>query len=107
RPRELHFVQPCSIDRERDRPLVPVHPPHVKGSRPFGIVEALQRLPGISPDRQKRLRTAPRYIGEQRAAVILHDVDLAAVRPWAGDPERPEGGPQTRPGIDAADRKST
>src|SRR4029079_10689422 len=77
RPRELHFVPPCSIARERDRTLVPVHPPHVKGSRPFGIVEALQRLPGISPDRLKRLRTAPRYIGEQRAAVILHDVDLA------------------------------
>src|SRR4029453_11701902 len=27
---------------------------------------------------------------------------LAAVRPWASDPERPEGGPPTRPRIDAS-----
>ena len=69
-----------SVHRQRNRPLVPVHAPDVEGARPRRV-EGRDRRARVVPDRPAALRAAPRGVGEQHAAVVLHDVDLAVVRP--------------------------
>src|SRR5262249_60919887 len=46
------------------------------------------------------LLAPPEGIRQQGPAIVLHDVDLAAVGPLARDAEGPEHGPEARAGID-------
>src|SRR5687767_6332595 len=80
---EIDVVHPDVVDREPNRSLVPQHPPHVKFPRPLRVAERVERLANDVPDRARARGTAPRDVGEYRAAVVLHDVDLAAMRPSA------------------------
>src|SRR5262249_28281853 len=80
--------------------LVPIHAPHVKLLRPAGGESPDWRARG-GPDWTAALRPAPRDVGEQHAAVVLHDVDLAVIRPRLRGPDRPERGPQARARVDA------
>ena len=100
--RQLDFIQPFAVHRQDDGALVPVHAPDMKAVGPVSGLEAVEWLARIGPDRLEALRTAPRDIGEEDAAVVLHDVDLAVVRPVAGDAQGPERRPQSSPRVDAA-----
>src|ERR1039458_4010809 len=44
--------------------------------------------------RARRPSRGPDEIRQQRAAIVLHDVNLAIGGPWAIHADRPEGGPQ-------------
>src|SRR5690348_11399806 len=98
---KVHGIHQRSIEVEMNKFSRPLHSPKVKLVRPGRIVKFGDWLKNRGPTRGT-LRSFPRNVGVYVSGVIFHDVDFAVGRPAPGNPQRPPGRPDARPGINSA-----
>jgi len=106
--RKIGIVQKRVVQVEPDALFIPIHPPYMELIRPTGGVQVGDGQTKVVPHGLPFLLRAPGDVGQNHTAVILHNIDLAAMRPVAAHAERPKSRPQPRTGIDpGAHFKST
>ena len=99
--REIDFVQQLIIEVDANEFFVPVHAPDVELICPIGILLREMREGNHSriPNTFPSLWRAPAGIGKNRRLtvldIILHDVDLAIIRPLPLVAQQPDGRPGT------------
>ena len=99
---KVRRVEEHVINVELNLAVVPIHPPNMKLLGPLGILEFGDGLLDGVPNGFPLITTAPSHIGQENTPVVLNDIDLTVPGPFPGDPQRPEGRPETEPRINSA-----
>ena len=105
---EINGVEQPTVEIDFDGIFVPIHTPGVETVVPFcGVAKRGKRGFDAVPNGLEAIFRCVCGIGEDHAAVILHDVDLAATRPLTRGAKGPDGGPKSVLGFNfSADFKA-